>query len=273
MEALCSLYLWHLAWLGQEGEAPQSLPSCPMSPHREQDTCATHARAPEAEPGHGPGQAGILPVLTPCSGGEQCCCCTPKSGFQWLQGWDVSGATQGTCVCLSGAGQGPPGTVGEQKPGDLMGSVDIKTHPLLANEPMAIKPIPEPQQGLSQWPGFVHALADNEDIHDTILARKPYSELVAAGTPCAEHGLRGWGQPPWASGHQRAAGPRCPWQLSAAWLSPPRGSRELRGAQPGARCRRQDRAGTQVVGASAARTCHHLGGASPGPAAGFLPAQ
>lgn len=171
---------------------------------------------------------------------------------------------------------GWPGTTGDSGGAETWwpdGSVGMKTHPWLANEPMVIKPIPEPQQGLRQWPGFVHALADHEDIHDTILARKPYSELVAAGTPCAEHGLQGWGQPPRASGHQRAAGPRCPWQLSAAWLSPPLVSRELRGAQPGARCCRQDRAGRQVVGASATTTCHQLGGASPGPAAGFLPAQ
>lgn len=65
---------------------------------------ATHTRAPEAEPDHRPAQAQILLVLTDSLGKEQWCWCTPKSGFQWLQGREVSGATQGTCVCPSRAG-------------------------------------------------------------------------------------------------------------------------------------------------------------------------
>ena len=42
----------------------------------------------------------------------------------------------------------------------------VKTHPWLADEPMAIKAIPEPQQDWGQWPGLC-PWAGHEDIHDT----------------------------------------------------------------------------------------------------------
>lgn len=55
LSALCaqwSLYLWHLQYQelpcpgwGRRGEAPQSLPWCPLAPHGEQDTFSVSARA------------------------------------------------------------------------------------------------------------------------------------------------------------------------------------------------------------------------------------
>lgn len=87
----------------------------------------------------------------------------------------------------------------------------VKTHPWLADEPMAIKAIPEPQQDWGQWPGLC-PWAGHEDIHDTspaegALARSWWQQGHTAPVPDT-----GWGKPPWPGGHQRAAGPRHPRQ-------------------------------------------------------------
>lgn len=188
--------------------------------------------------------------------------------------WEVSGATQGTCVCLSSAGRGPPGAeeegaMGEQKPGGkgLTGEWVLRPIPDWLMNQWQLNPSLRRSRVWDSGQEFGHALAlccglAMRTSMTRVWLGSFVPELVAAGThcPCAGHGLGKAAVARWSPEGGRTAPSLAAF---AAQLSPPRGGPGMFGpaARTGGSC--------ELPASATSSGC----AASPGLAAGYLPAQ